>query len=94
MAKQGKDLVITEEVMREFCRLGYDYEYGARNLERVLRRYLLDKLAAMALGESWPSIRTIRAEWQTATFASGTANTVNYSEIAALSLEDQDFIQK
>lgn len=94
MAKQGKDLVITEETMQEFCRLGYDYEYGARNLERVLRRYLLDKLAAMALGESWPSVRSIRAEWQDGDVRLHTANAVSYPEIADLSLEDQDFIQE
>lgn len=59
--RQGKELTIEETAMLELCKIGYDYEYGARNLERALRRHLLDPLSGMALGEDWATIRTIRA---------------------------------
>ncbi|HET6267698.1 MAG TPA: ATP-dependent Clp protease ATP-binding subunit, partial [Acidobacteriota bacterium] len=59
----GKQLNVQESVLTELCKLGYDYEYGARNLERILRRYLLDKLANLALSEEWPEVNEIDAVW-------------------------------
>jgi len=62
LSKQNKELFVTEKAIAEICKLGYDYEYGARNLERVLRRELLDKLAKLALNEEWETLTTVVAD--------------------------------
>jgi ATP-dependent Clp protease ATP-binding subunit ClpC len=36
LRKQNKELIIEDSAMNELCKMGYDYEYGARNLERIL----------------------------------------------------------
>jgi ATP-dependent Clp protease ATP-binding subunit ClpC len=94
LKRQNKDLLIDESAMTELCKIGYDYEYGARNLERILRRHLLDKLAEMALSEEWASIRTITAEWQNEEIILKGISANGFQEILQSAAEQQDFLQE
>ncbi len=55
LRKQGKDLELGSGVEEFLARLGYSSEYGARNLNRVLRREILEKVAPLSLTEDWSS---------------------------------------
>lgn len=94
LQRQGKELIIEDHTMLELCKIGYDYEYGARNLERILRRYLLDKLAEMALSEEWHSIRTIAAEWQNDEIFLKTPGFSGLQEILNATMEEQDYLEE
>jgi ATP-dependent Clp protease ATP-binding subunit ClpA len=94
MKSQEKELVITDPVMTELCKIGYDYEYGARNLERILRRYLLDKIAEMALGDDWPSIKRIYADWQNDEVVLKATGPFGFQEILSTALEEHDFLEE
>ena len=91
---QNKELVIEEKAMRELCKIGYDYEYGARNLERVLRRRLLDKLAQMALREEWAKVRSVIASWEHEEIALKTAKAPGLQEILDATVEEQDYLEE
>jgi ATP-dependent Clp protease ATP-binding subunit ClpC len=94
LKRQDKELVIADDAMLELCKIGYDYEYGARNLERVLRRHLLDRVAEMALREDWPTLRIIYADRQGDEITLRGVNTSGYQEIVDTSLEEQDFLEE
>jgi ATP-dependent Clp protease ATP-binding subunit ClpC len=92
---QGKQLIIEDSAMLELCKVGYDYEYGARNLERVLRRRLLDKLAQMALHDEWISIKTVTAAWNNEDIEIKTDNGSGLPEILSPpSAEEQTYIEQ
>ena len=91
---QNKELIVEEGAMRELCKIGYDYEYGARNLERVLRRKLLDKLAQMALREEWAEVRSISASWEQEEIALKTAKAPGLQEILDATVEEQDYLEE
>ncbi|HSE43177.1 MAG TPA: AAA family ATPase [Acidobacteriota bacterium] len=93
LTKQGKQLSVQENAMLQLCKMGYDYEYGARNLERVLRRCILDHLAELALREDWPSIKTISAEIENGEFLLKTDSNTGIHELLSSNLEEQDFIE-
>ena len=80
--------------MIQLCKMGYDYEYGARNLERVLRRCILDHLAEMALREEWPSIKTISAEFANGELLLKPIRITGVHELLTSNLEEQDFMEK
>jgi ATP-dependent Clp protease ATP-binding subunit ClpC len=88
----GKQLNVEESVLTEVCKLGYDYEYGARNLERILRRYLLDKLANLALSEEWPEVNEIDAVWNQGEVVLKTDSPAAPAETATPQV-DQQFIE-
>lgn len=92
--QQDKELQIDESAMMELCKIGYDYEYGARNLERVLRRFLLDKIAGLALSEDWPTIKTIRAEWHEDDIRLKANGPFGFQEVLSSTLEEQDFLEE
>ncbi|PWT91618.1 MAG: hypothetical protein C5B54_04970 [Acidobacteria bacterium] len=94
MKTQEKELIIDDMVMSELCKIGYNYEYGARNLERILRRYLLDKMAELALSEEWPEIKSIHAEWRENEVILKAASRFGFQEILSSALEEQDFLEE
>jgi ATP-dependent Clp protease ATP-binding subunit ClpC len=53
LEKQGKELVIKEDVLAHIASRGYSLEYGARNLNRVLKKELLEKIAYLSLEKEW-----------------------------------------
>jgi ATP-dependent Clp protease ATP-binding subunit ClpC len=59
LADQGKELVLTDPALDRLAEEGYSFEYGARNLGRVLRKRILDPLAVAALGPAWEAARRV-----------------------------------
>lgn len=57
LEKQGKELVIGDDVLAHLAARGYSLEYGARNLNRVLKKELLEKIAYLSLEKEWPEAR-------------------------------------
>ncbi len=57
LEKQGKELVIGEDVLTHVAARGYSLEYGARNLNRVLKKELLEKIAYLSLEKEWEEAR-------------------------------------
>jgi len=94
LQKQGKELVIEEPAMLELCKMGYDYEYGARNLERILRRKLLDQLAQMALQEDWSKLKTLTAVWENNEISFRSSHTSGLQEILNATVEVQDYLEE
>ena len=62
LATQGKELVLTDGAVDQIAEEGYSFEYGARNLSRVLRQRLLDPLALAALSPDWGTARRVVLE--------------------------------
>lgn len=91
---QNKELVIQETAMLELCKIGYDYEYGARNLERILRRHLLDKLAGMALKEDWALVRSVTVDWEDGDFVLREAYSPGLEEVVQTTVEEQDYLEE
>jgi ATP-dependent Clp protease ATP-binding subunit ClpC len=57
LEKQGKELVVKEDVLAHIASRGYSLEYGARNLNRVLKKELLEKIAYLSLEKEWEDSR-------------------------------------
>ena len=57
LEKQGKELVVGEDVLAHIAARGYSLEYGARNLNRVLKKELLEKIAHLSLEKEWAEAR-------------------------------------
>ncbi len=57
LEKQGKELVVGEDVLAHIAARGYSLEYGARNLNRVLKKELLEKIAYLSLEKEWEESR-------------------------------------
>jgi len=57
LEKQGKELVVGEDVLAFIATRGYSLEYGARNLNRVLKKELLEKIAHLSLEKEWGEAR-------------------------------------
>ncbi len=55
LARQGKELVLSEAVADYLAKAGYSAEYGARNLMRTLQTELLQPIAFASLTADWPS---------------------------------------
>ena len=51
--KDKKILVLSTAAKNFLALQGYSFEYGARNLKRVLRRLLLDRLAHISMSKEW-----------------------------------------
>ncbi len=59
---QGLDLYIDENTIKNLADEGYEPEYGARPLRRVIRRRLENPLATQILEESFEDARSIRVQ--------------------------------
>ena len=57
LESQGKELVINDDVLASIARKGYSREYGARNLTRVMKKELLEKIAYLSLEKEWNDAR-------------------------------------
>ncbi|MCK8826781.1 ATP-dependent chaperone ClpB [Natroniella acetigena] len=51
LAKQGLEIELTVDAKTQIRELGYDPVYGARPLQRVIQKYIKDRLALMLLDE-------------------------------------------
>jgi len=60
LEREGRVLVLEPEALRLLAREGYSFEFGARNLGRVLRRLVLEPLSRLALAPGWAQARTLR----------------------------------
>jgi ATP-dependent Clp protease ATP-binding subunit ClpA len=60
LAEQGLELMVEEPVVDALARLGYEPEYGARPLRRVLRRRLENPLATALLAERFSGAAGVR----------------------------------
>ncbi len=59
---QGLDLYVDENTIKTLADEGYEPEYGARPLRRVIRRKLENPLATQILEEAFEDARSIRVE--------------------------------
>jgi ATP-dependent Clp protease ATP-binding subunit ClpA len=59
LERQGKELVVKDDVLAHIASLGYSLEYGARNLNRVLKKELLEKIAYLSLEKEWEEARSL-----------------------------------
>ncbi len=59
---QGLDLYVDENTIKTLAEEGYEPEYGARPLRRVIRRRLENPLATQILEEAFEDARSIRVE--------------------------------
>ena len=57
---QGVDLYVDETTIKTLADEGYEPEYGARPLRRVIRRRLENPLATQILEEAFEGARSIR----------------------------------
>jgi ATP-dependent Clp protease ATP-binding subunit ClpC len=53
LCNEGKELRFTASAKRYLAHAGYSYEYGARNLARVIRREVAEPMALKALDPLW-----------------------------------------
>jgi ATP-dependent Clp protease ATP-binding subunit ClpC len=60
LAHQGKAFLLEPEARAFLAREGYSFEYGARNLGRILRRHVLEPMAELALGPDWDRATAVR----------------------------------
>jgi ATP-dependent Clp protease ATP-binding subunit ClpA len=90
--QQNKELLIQDSAMLELCKTGYDYEYGARNLERVLRRQILDRISEMALREDWPAVRKVSVELQEEEIILKALKPSGHQEMIDSTVEEQNFL--
>jgi ATP-dependent Clp protease ATP-binding subunit ClpA len=63
LERQGKELVIKDDALAAIARKGYSLEYGARNLARVLKKELLEKIAYLSLEKEWNDARYLLCRW-------------------------------
>jgi ATP-dependent Clp protease ATP-binding subunit ClpC len=57
LERQNKELVLGDDVLSAIARKGYSLEYGARNLTRVMKKELLEKIAFLSLEKEWNDAR-------------------------------------
>jgi len=55
LKQENKTLVLSQTARDFIANRGYSFEYGARNLTRMIRKYLLDKLALKSMKSDWNS---------------------------------------
>ena len=59
LEKQDKELIVHDEVMDFIIREGYSTEYGARQIARVVRKHILEKIAHLSLDKDWDYARHV-----------------------------------
>ena len=60
LAEQGLELLVDQSAVEKLALQGYEPEYGARPLRRVLRRQLENPLATQLLEEEFKGVKTVR----------------------------------
>jgi ATP-dependent Clp protease ATP-binding subunit ClpB len=60
----GRSLELTPALLDVLAERGYDPEYGARPLKRLLQKMILDPLAARILEDDLPAGGVIQADWR------------------------------
>jgi len=53
LEREGKTLILTDNALDFIVEKGYSEQFGARNLARIIRRFLLDPLALRSLQPEW-----------------------------------------
>lgn len=53
LKEEGKSLILSQTSRDFLSNRGYSFEYGARNLTRIIRKYLLDRLALKSMQDEW-----------------------------------------
>lgn len=53
LRKEGRELKISNEILIHIMKKGYSKEYGARNISRIVKNVILEKLARLSLREDW-----------------------------------------
>ena len=74
LAEQGLALQVEDAVAEFIARQGFEPEYGARPLRRVLRRQLENPLATELLEDRFRSVQGVRVD-----LADGEAGTLTFS---------------
>jgi ATP-dependent Clp protease ATP-binding subunit ClpB len=64
LSDRGIELIVTDRLRREIAERGYDPEYGARPLQRVIQKMLLNPLATKMLDRDIPEGSTVKADWK------------------------------
>jgi ATP-dependent Clp protease ATP-binding subunit ClpC len=59
LEKQGKELILKDEVFDFIIKKYYSKEYGARNISRALKFEILEKIAAASLQKEWSDSHAI-----------------------------------
>lgn len=59
LEKEDKELIIHKETIDYIIGEGYSKEYGARNITRVLRKFILEKIARLSLEKHWKDFRYV-----------------------------------
>ena len=62
LAEQGFELRVDQSAIEKLAMQGFEPEYGARPLKRVLRRQLENPLATQLLEEQFTGVRAIRVQ--------------------------------
>jgi ATP-dependent Clp protease ATP-binding subunit ClpB len=68
LAQRGLGLVVTPAARGQLADEGYDLDYGARPLKRVLQRRVQDPLAMAILTSQFPEGDTVRVDWRDEAF--------------------------
>jgi ATP-dependent Clp protease ATP-binding subunit ClpC len=63
LQRQGKELVLTAELIENLAGQGISPQYGARQLTRIITKLLLEPLAKSAEEANWPTCQRILCDW-------------------------------
>lgn len=94
LEKQGKELILEDEVIEFIIRNGYSKEYGARHISRALRRYILEKIAHISMEKEWEFARRIICSLDTNGEEEDIALRLEAVENEAEPVEDTKFIER
>lgn len=59
LGKQGKELIVRDDAIEWLAKNGYSPEYGARNLNRIIKNELLEKIGQLMLEKEWDDCHTV-----------------------------------
>ncbi|MBI2569434.1 MAG: AAA family ATPase [Candidatus Schekmanbacteria bacterium] len=62
LRQEGKELVLTDRLRGRVVHDGFDPEYGARNLERSLRRHVIEALGTARLSSAWGAATRVEVD--------------------------------
>ena len=62
MKRLGYHLIVTEDCLAWLAKRGYDVQFGARPLKRVIQRYVADPLALKVLGAEVSAGETVTVD--------------------------------
>ncbi len=62
LKKNGLDLILSEKALAHISKTGYDPQFGARPIKRVIQRQLLNELAREIIGGELENAKTIKVD--------------------------------